>query len=103
MIKKIRQNKTWIEVDIPCINLAPSQYNALVPAIVYISNDVTIPFGSMMSQHKEPYSECARMGQKSFWNLQIGTWIQLYVTYRRAKPWMFDNAYKKGNQMKLFH
>ena len=42
MIKKIRQNKTWIEADNPYINLIPDRYNALDPAIVYVSNDVTI-------------------------------------------------------------
>ena len=42
-MKKIRQNKTWIRADIQCINLTPNRYNALAPAIVYVSNDVTIP------------------------------------------------------------
>ena len=50
IIKKIRQNKTWIEADIPCINLTPNRYNTLAPAIGYVSNDVTIPFNHMMSQ-----------------------------------------------------
>ena len=36
--------------DITCINLTPNQYNALAPAIVYVSNDVTIPVNSMKSQ-----------------------------------------------------
>ena len=50
MIKKIRQNTTWIEADILGINLTPNRYNALAPAIVYVSNDVTIPFNSVTSQ-----------------------------------------------------
>ena len=50
IIKKMRQNTTWIEADIPDINLTPNWYNALNPAIVYVSNDVIIPFNSMMSQ-----------------------------------------------------
>ena len=50
IIKKIRQNMTWIEEDILGINLTPNRYNALVPAIVYVSNDVTIPFNSVTSQ-----------------------------------------------------
>ena len=50
IIKKIRQNKTWIEADILGINLTPNLYNALTPAIVYVSNDVTIPFNSVTSQ-----------------------------------------------------
>ena len=47
MIKKIKQNTTWIEADILGINLNPNRYNALAPAIVYVSNDVTIPFNSV--------------------------------------------------------
>ena len=50
MIQKIRQNKTWIEADIPWINLTTDQYNALSPAIVYITSDVTIPVNSMTLQ-----------------------------------------------------
>ena len=50
IIKKIRQNTTWIEADILSINLTPNRYNALAPAIVYVSNDVTIPFNSVTSQ-----------------------------------------------------
>ena len=42
IIKKIRQNTTWTKVVILGINLTPSQYNALAPAIVYVSNGVTI-------------------------------------------------------------
>ena len=50
MIKKIRQNMTWIEADILGINLTPNRYHTLAPAIVYVSNDVTIQFNSVMSQ-----------------------------------------------------
>ena len=50
IIKKIRQNTAWIEADIPGINLTPNQYNALALAIVYVSDDVTIPFNSVTSQ-----------------------------------------------------
>ena len=48
--KKIRQNMTGIEADIPGINLTPNRYNALAPAIVYVSNDVTILFNSVTPQ-----------------------------------------------------
>ena len=47
IIKKIRQNMTWIGADIPSVNLTP---NALAPATVYVSNDVTIPFNTVTSQ-----------------------------------------------------
>ena len=50
IIKKIRQNTMWTKVDILGINLTPNRYNALAPAIVYISNDITIPFNSVTSQ-----------------------------------------------------
>ena len=50
IIKKIKQNTTWIEADILGINLTPNRYNALAPAIVYVSNDDTIPFNSVTSQ-----------------------------------------------------
>ena len=50
IIKNIRQNMTVIEADILGINLTPNRYNALAPAIVYVSNDVTIPLKSVTSQ-----------------------------------------------------
>ena len=50
IIKKIRQNTTWIEADILGINLTPNRYIALTPAIVYVSNDVTIASNSVTSQ-----------------------------------------------------
>ena len=50
LIKKIRQNTAWIEADILGINLTPNRYNALAPTIVYVSNDITIPFNSVTSQ-----------------------------------------------------
>ena len=68
IIKKKGQNKTWIEADIPCINVNPNRYNALAPAIVYVSNDVTISLNSMtsQSQNKDPYCESTWMGEKRF-------------------------------------
>ena len=50
IIKKKRQNMPWIEADILGINLTPNRYNAHAPAIVYVSDDVTIPFNSVTSQ-----------------------------------------------------
>ena len=50
IVKKIRQNTTWIEVDILGINLTSNRYNALAPVIVYINNDITTPFNSVTSQ-----------------------------------------------------
>ena len=50
VINKIRQNTTWIEADILGKNLTPNWCNAFAPAIVYVSNDVTIPFNAVTSQ-----------------------------------------------------
>ena len=50
IIKKIRQNTAWIEADILGKNPTPNWCNALAPAIVYVSNDVTIPFNAVTSQ-----------------------------------------------------
>ena len=50
IIKKIRQNTAWIEADILGKNLTPNRCNALAQAIVYVSNDVTIPFNIVTSQ-----------------------------------------------------
>ena len=50
VIRKIRQTMTCIEAGILGINLTPNRYNALAPAIIYVSNDVTIPFNSVSSQ-----------------------------------------------------
>ena len=49
---EIRQNMTWIEADVLGINRTPNQYNALVPAIVYVSNDVTDVLYSVTSQYQ---------------------------------------------------
>ena len=46
IIKKISQNMTGIEADITGIILTTNRYNALAPAIVYVSNDVTNVFHS---------------------------------------------------------
>ena len=99
MIKKIRQNTTWIEADFLGINLTPNRYNALAPAIVYVSDDVTIPFNSVTSreQHKERYYERKWMRLKSFWNLRISIYL-----CTRANKWRFDSVYIKGTQMKSF-
>ena len=53
IIKKIRQNTAWIEADILGKNLTPNRCNALAPAIVYVSNDVTIPFKTKWSYSPE--------------------------------------------------
>ena len=50
VIKKIWQNKVWIEAGIPCINISPIRHNAFALVIVYFNNDVIIPFNFMTWQ-----------------------------------------------------
>ena len=50
IITKIRQNNAWIWADIPCKNITHNRHNTIIPASVYVSNDVIIPVDSMMSQ-----------------------------------------------------
>ena len=52
IIKKIRQNTTLILADNLGICLTPNWYNALAPAIAYVSNDVINRkiFGNMLTQ-----------------------------------------------------
>ena len=38
------------DADIPWINLTPTWYNPLTPAIVYVTNDVKIPVNAMTPQ-----------------------------------------------------
>ena len=53
-------------------------------AIVYVINDVTIPFKSMTahSQHKYLHCECTWMGPKSFWTSWL-IFFQISNTYLR--------------------
>ena len=104
IIKKIRQNTAWIEADILGKNLIPNWCSALAPAIVYVSNDVTIPFKAVTSQwqHKERCCEHTRIRPKSFWNLRIGARTCLYFLCTRANTLMLDSVYIKGNQMNFF-
>ena len=64
IIRKIGQNRTWIVAAIPCVNVTPNRHNAIAQAIVYVSNDVTIPFNSMTSQ-------LTHNGSAPGWNLNM--------------------------------
>ena len=64
IIRKIGQNRTWIVAAIPCVNVTPNRHNAIAQAIVYVSNDVTIPFNSMTSQ-------LTHNGSAPRWNLNM--------------------------------
>ena len=105
MIMKITQNKTSLEVDIPCIYLTPNRYKALAPAIVYVSNDITIPVNSMMSQMntiatKNLIASVCEWDQNHFEiygsALKHNYNVFLYV------QGLNHSVYIKGNQMKLF-
>ena len=98
IIKKIRQNTAWIEADILGKNLTPNWCNALASAIVYVRNDVTIPFKAVTSQyqHKERCCEHTWIRPKSaFEHVSISLCT-------RANTLMLDSIYIKGNQMNFF-
>ena len=64
----------------PCTYLIPNRYIVLAAAIVYFTNDVTIPFKSMTSQMHTKITLRTFMrprlnGLKSFWNQWIGAWL----------------------------
>ena len=89
---------TWIEADILGINLTPNWYNALTPAIVYVSNDVTIPFNSVTNI-------TARAHERDRNRPEIyGSALELISISlcTGANAWMFDNFYMKGNQINKF-
>ena len=106
MIRKIRQNKSRTEVDIPCINLTPNRYDALAPAIVYVSNVVTIPVNSTTQMNTiATYRASPRARVIGTENVLKSSDQPSHITVSsctRAKPWMFNIVYIKGNQMKLF-
>ena len=105
IIKKIRQNTTWIEADILGINLTPNRYNALTPAIVYVSNDVTIPFNSLWRHNSNTKNVTASAREWDRNRFEIyGSALELISISlcAEANAWMFDSVYIRGNQMKLF-
>ena len=90
MIKKISQNTTWIEADILDMNLNPHRYNALAPDIVYVSNDVTIPFNSVTSKN---VTASAREWDRNRYEI-YGSALELISISlcTRANTWMFDGV-----------
>ena len=104
IIKEIRQNTTWIEADILGINLTPTRYNALALAIVYVSDDVTIPFNSVTSQkqHKERTASAREWDRNHFEIYGSALELISISLCTRAITWVFDSVYIKGNQIKLF-
>ena len=79
------QNKTRIKAGIECIVPTPTRYISLAAAIVYVTNDVTIPVNSMTSQ--------------------MNTIVTQGSFLSNALPWTFDIGVGdiKSNQMKSFH
>ena len=89
IIKKTRQNTTWIEEDILGINLTPNWYNALAPAMVYVNrrhNPIQLRDVTIATQ--ERYCELTWMGPKLFWNLRIGP--RTYLYFFMCKGWYVD-------------
>ena len=104
IITKIRQNTAWIEADILGTNLTPNRYNALAPAIVYVSDDVTIPFNSVtpQQQHKEPTASAREWDRNHFEIYGSALELISISLCTRANTSVFDSVYIKGNQIKLF-
>ena len=111
MIKKMRQNKTWIEEDIPCINPPhphPNQHNALDPAIAYVSNNFTIPVNSMTSEMNTIATQRTFLRARVYGTEIVlkssdrsSSMVTLIFSYTRARPWLVDSVCIKGNQLKL--
>ena len=104
MIKKIRQNPTWIEADIRGINLTPNRYNALAPTIVYVSNGVTIPSTAWRhNSNTKNVTTSAREWDRNRYEI-YGSALELISISlcTRDNTWVFDSVDIKGNQMKLF-
>ena len=93
-----------IEADILGINLTPNRYNALASAIVYVSDDVTILFNSVMSQwqHKERTASAREWDRKHFEIYGSALELISISLCTRANTWVFDSVYIKGNQIQLF-
>ena len=95
IIKKIRQNKTWNKADILCINLTPNWYNALASAVVYVSNDVTFPFNTMIPEKQQKIKNLTASMRDRDRNCLKSTDrrsnITLISSCPRAKPWMFES------------
>ena len=103
IIKKIRPNTKWIKWDILGMNLTPSQYNALAPAIVYVSNDVTIRGVTIATQRTllQAHVKGTKIVLKS--TVRRSNLSIIYISLcTRATAWMSDSAFIKGHQMKLF-
>ena len=86
IIKKIRQNTTWIEADILGINLTPNRYNALARTRLghclrqrWRHNPIQLRDVTIATQRT--YCERTWMGPKSFWNLRIGarTYLDFFM------------------------
>ena len=69
---------TWIEEDILGINLTPNRYNALVPAIVYVSNDESSQSHSTQWRHNNNTNNVTASAREWDWNLRIGARTYLH-------------------------
>ena len=100
IMKKIRQDRTWIEAGIPWTNFTPSKYNALG------SNDVTIPVNSLSSQMNTIATQStvlpSRLKRTEIVLKSTDRMSNINSSCSRAKPWVFYGAYIKGNHMILF-
>ena len=104
IIKKILHNKTWIEADIPCINITPNQYNALTQPLS--TSAMTSQSHSNTWRHnnntKKLTVSARERDQNRFEIYGSRVKYSFISSCTRAKPWIFDSVYMKGNRMKLF-
>ena len=105
IIKKIRQNTTWIEADILSINPTPNRYNALVPAIVYVSKMTSQSHSTQWRHNSNTKNVTASAREWDQNRFEIdGSALELISIslYTRANTWMLDSVHIISIQIKLF-
>ena len=104
IIKKIRQNTTWIDADILGINFTPNRYNALTQPLC--TSTMTSQSHSTKWRHKSNTKNVTASARKWDRNrLEIyGSALELISISlcTSVNTWMFDSVYIKGNQMEFF-
>ena len=102
IIKKIRQNTTWIEEDILGINFTPNWYNwEPLSTSAVTSQSHSTPWRHNCNTKNVTAS--AREWDRNRFEI-YGSALELISISlcTGANAWMFDSVYMKGNQMKLF-
>ena len=95
IIKKIWQDKTWIEADIPCIISLPI-------CVMHLSQSLSTSAMTSQSQSTLWRQNSSEWNRKRFEFDGSALEHNSISSNTRAKPWVFDSVNVKGNQMKLF-